>query len=291
VPRPHIMSSSVMVHRPCRQWSQTGEGNFLGSRVSHRVASHLTFITQRMAQREAGVALDTTAYSSFSGRGRHLHDIVSQCGTSCQILVEGSTVSATTPVVRPPSVEFDVDQDIVAQCRNGDREAFAKLVQKYQSRVLTLATRILDNRSEAEDVAQDIFVKVFQSLHEFRGASRFSTWLYRITVNHCLNYLRRRTRQQQTLVTAEPMDWMQESPTSNPHRTLEQKERWALVQAKLQVLSPEYRTILLLRDFEGLSYEEIADVLQLESGTVKSRLHRARTELKALLEPYLAGEG
>jgi RNA polymerase sigma-70 factor, ECF subfamily len=93
------------------------------------------------------------------------------------------------------------------------------------------------------------------------------------------------------LVTAEPMDWMQESPTSNPHRTLEQKERWALVQAKLQVLSPEYRTILLLRDFEGLSYEEIADVLQLESGTVKSRLHRARTELKALLEPYLAGEG
>jgi RNA polymerase sigma-70 factor, ECF subfamily len=200
-------------------------------------------------------------------------------------------VSATTPAVRPPSVEFDVDQDIVAQCRNGDRDAFAKLVQKYQSRVLTLATRILDNRSEAEDVAQDIFVKVFQSLHEFRGASRFSTWLYRITVNHCLNYLRRRTRQQQTLVAAEPEDWMQESPTSNPHRTLEQKERWALVQAKLQVLSPEYRTILLLRDFEGLSYEEIADVLQLESGTVKSRLHRARTELKALLEPYLAGEG
>jgi RNA polymerase sigma-70 factor (ECF subfamily) len=200
-------------------------------------------------------------------------------------------VSATTPAVRPPSVEFDVDQEIVAQFRSGDRDAFAKLVQKYQSRVLTLATRILDNRSEAEDVAQDIFVKVFQSLHEFRGASRFSTWLYRITVNHCLNYIRRRARQQQTLVAAEPEEWMQESPTSNPHRTLEQKERWALVQAKLQVLSPEYRTILLLRDFEGLSYEEIADVLQLESGTVKSRLHRARTELKALLEPYLAGEG
>lgn len=200
-------------------------------------------------------------------------------------------MSATTPAVRPPSVELDVDQEIVAQFRSGDRDAFAKLVQKYQSRVLTLATRILDNRSEAEDVAQDIFVKVFQSLHEFRGASRFSTWLYRITVNHCLNYIRRRTRQQQTLVAAEPEEWMQESPTSNPHRTLEQKERWALVQAKLQVLSPEYRTILLLRDFEGLSYEEIADVLQLESGTVKSRLHRARTELKALLEPYLAGEG
>jgi RNA polymerase sigma-70 factor (ECF subfamily) len=206
-------------------------------------------------------------------------------------LVEGSTVSATTPAVRPPSVEFDVDQEIVAQSRDGDREAFAKLVQKYQSRVLTLAARILDNRSEAEDVAQDIFVKVFQSLHEFRGASRFSTWLYRITVNHCLNYIRRRTRQQQTLVTAEPEDWRRESPTSNPHRMLEQKERWALVQAKLQMLSPEYRAILLLRDFEGLSYEEIADVLQLEGGTVKSRLHRARMELKALLEPYLAGEG
>jgi RNA polymerase sigma-70 factor (ECF subfamily) len=84
---------------------------------------------------------------------------------------------------------------------------------------------------------------------------------------------------------------MQQSPTGNPYRTLEQKERWVLVQAKLQELSFEHRTIILLRDFEGLSYDEIADVLQLESGTVKSRLHRARMELKALLEPYLAGEG
>jgi RNA polymerase sigma-70 factor, ECF subfamily len=89
----------------------------------------------------------------------------------------------------------------------------------------------------------------------------------------------------------EAEDWGHASPTSNPQKRLEQKERWTLVQAKLQMLSPEHRTIILLRDFEGLSYEEIADVLQLESGTVKSRLHRARMELKALLEPYLAGEG
>jgi RNA polymerase sigma-70 factor (ECF subfamily) len=216
---------------------------------------------------------------------------VSKYGTCCQLLVEGSPVSATTPVVHPPSAEVDVDQELVARSRNGDREAFATLVRKYQSKVLTLATRILDNRSEAEDMAQDIFVKIFQSLHDFRGASRFSTWLYRITVNHCLNHLRRRTRQQQTLVMTEPAEWTQESPASNPFRTLEQKERWALVQAKLQELSLEHRTIILLRDFEGLSYDEIADVLQLESGTVKSRLHRARMELKALLEPYLAGEG
>jgi RNA polymerase sigma-70 factor (ECF subfamily) len=200
-------------------------------------------------------------------------------------------VRTTTPAVHSPPVELDADQDIVARCRSGDPEAFAELVRKYQSRVLTLAARILDNRSEAEDVAQDIFVKIFQSLHDFRGASRFSTWLYRITVNHCLNYIRRRTRQQQTLVVTEPGEWMQESSPSSPYKTLEQKERWTLVQAKLQVLSPEHRTIILLRDFEGLSYEEIADVLQLESGTVKSRLHRARMELKSLLEPYLASEG
>jgi RNA polymerase sigma-70 factor, ECF subfamily len=208
-----------------------------------------------------------------------------------QILVEGSTVSATTPAVQSPAVELDADQELVARVRNGDADAFATLVLKYQSRVLTLATRILDNRSEAEDIAQDIFVKVFQSLQDFRGASRFSTWLYRITVNHCLNHIRRRTRQQHPLVVTEPEYWLQESPQTNPHKTLEQKERWTLVQAKLQLLSPEHRTIILLRDFEGLSYEEIADVLQLESGTVKSRLHRARMELKALLEPYLAGEG
>jgi RNA polymerase sigma-70 factor, ECF subfamily len=200
-------------------------------------------------------------------------------------------VRVTTPAVQVPAVELDADEEIVARCCSGDREAFAKLVLKYQSRVLTLATRILDNRSEAEDIAQDIFVKVFQSLHDFRGTSRFSTWLYRITVNHCLNHLRRRTRQLQTLVVTDAEEWMQESAASNPHKTLERKERWALVQAKLQLLSPEHRTIILLRDFEGLSYEEIAEVLQLEDGTVKSRLHRARMELKALLEPYLAGEG
>ncbi len=81
---------------------------------------------------------------------------------------------------------------------------------------------------------------------------------------------------------------MQESPTANPHKTLEQKERWALVQAKLQLLSPEHRTIVLLRDFEGLSYDEIADVLQLESGTVKSRLHRARMVVKEKLKKVLS---
>ena len=261
--------------------------------MSHRAGSHLTGSTHEGYDHGCAIVLVAASCSpsQFLGRGKIFHDIVSKCGSGCQVLTEGSPVSATTPAVHSPPVEFDADQDIVARCRDGDREAFAELVRKYQSRVLTLATRILDNRSEAEDVAQDIFVKIFQSLHDFRGASRFSTWLYRIAVNHCLNHIRRRTRQQQTMVVTEPEDWNQESPLSNPHKTLEQKERWALVQAKLQSLSPEHRTIILLRDFEGLSYEEIADVLQLESGTVKSRLHRARMELKALLEPYLAGEG
>ena len=227
----------------------------------------------------------------FAGRSKKLRDIVSRAGTSCRLLLEGNMVSATTSAVHSPSLEPDADHEIVARCRSGDREAFAALVQKYQSKVLTLAGRVLDNYGEAEDVAQDIFLKVFQSLRDFRGASRFSTWLYRITVNHCLNHIRHRTRQQQTMVVTEPEDWMQESPLGNPHRTLEQKERWDVVQAKLQLLSLEHRTIILLRDFEGLSYDEIAAVLQLEGGTVKSRLHRARMELKALLEPYLAGEG
>lgn len=200
-------------------------------------------------------------------------------------------VSATTPAVQDFPIALDADQDAVARCRSGDWEAFAHLMMKYQTRVLTLATRMLDNRTEAEDIAQDIFAKVFLSLQEFRGASRFSTWLYRITVNHCLNHLRDRARQHQTLVATGPKDLIEASPASNPQWTLEQKERWALVQAKLQALSPEHRTIILLRDIEGLSYEEIAEVLQLEGGTVKSRLHRARMELKALLGPYLSAEG
>jgi RNA polymerase sigma-70 factor, ECF subfamily len=230
-------------------------------------------------------------FARLNTQVRNFLDIVSKCGTGCQGLIEGTAVSATTPAVHALAGEPDADQDLVACCRDGEWEAFAKLVLKYQSRVLTLAARIINNRSEAEDVAQDIFVKVFQSLHDFRGTSRFSTWIYRITVNHCLNHLRRRVRQQQSLGSTEVEEWTQASPMSNPHKTLEQKERWAIVQAKLQLLTPEHRTIVLLRDFEGLSYEEIADVLRLESGTVKSRLHRARMELKALLEPFMAGEG
>lgn len=200
-------------------------------------------------------------------------------------------VSATTSLVHPSPIELDADLEIVAQCRSGDREAFASLVQKYQGKVLTLATRILDSHTEAEDLAQDIFVKVFQSLQEFRGASRFSTWLYRITVNQCLNYLRSGAHRRQALIPTAPKELVAPSPAGNPHWTLEQKERRALVQAKLQELSPDHRTIVVLRDIEGLSYEEIAEVLHLESGTVKSRLHRARMELKALLEGYVSAEG
>lgn len=188
-------------------------------------------------------------------------------------------------------IDLDADQDTVARCRNGDWEAFTELMLKYQTRVLTLATRMLDNRTEAEDVAQDIFAKVFLSLQDFRGSSRFSTWLYRITVNHCLNSIRSRARHQHTLGDAEPKDLVEASAACNPQWMLEQSERWALVQGKLQTLSPEHRAIIILRDIEGLSYEEIAEVLQLESGTVKSRLHRARMELKALVGPYLSDVG
>ena len=200
-------------------------------------------------------------------------------------------VSAITPAVQGFPIDLDADQDAVARCRSGDWEAFSDLMLKYQTRVLTLATRMLGSPSEAEDIAQDIFAKVFLSLHKFRGAARFSTWLYRITVNHCLNYMRSRARQQQTLVAIESKDLAEASPASNPQWRLEQKERWALVQAKLQALSPEHRTIIILRDIEGLAYEEIAEVLLLESGTVKSRIHRARMELKDLLEPYVSDEG
>ncbi|MBI3327328.1 MAG: sigma-70 family RNA polymerase sigma factor [Nitrospinae bacterium] len=200
-------------------------------------------------------------------------------------------VSAITPAVQGFPIDLDADQDAVARCRSGEWEAFADLMLKYQTRVLTLAIRMLGSPSEAEDIAQDIFAKVFLSLQEFRGAARFSTWLYRITVNHCLNHMRSRARQRQSLVATEPKDLAEASPTSNPQWRLEQKERWAVVQAKLQALSPEHRMIIILRDIEGLAYEEIAEVLQLESGTVKSRLHRARMELKDLLEPYFADEG
>lgn len=180
----------------------------------------------------------------------------------------------------------DDDLDLVSRARAGDNDALEALIRKYQRWVFTLAYRMLGDRADAEEMAQEIFLKVYRALGRFKGDARFSTWLYRIATNHCLNHLesrRRRVRSESN--PGHPVDQVSD-PTPRPDDLVERADVRVLVQQALLRLTPEHRTILVLRELQGLAYEEIGELLGLESGTVRSRLHRARLELKERLKPH-----
>lgn len=197
----------------------------------------------------------------------------------------------------PPAAGADEDRPFVDRAVAGDAEAFEALVRRYQGWVFTLALRMLGDRGEAEDAAQEVFLKAYRGLKSFRGASRFSTWLYAIASNHCVNHaqaLGRRPRPRGgggggSPGGDDPPDPVDRLPDGAPRADalLEQADRDRIVHRELQHLTPEHRAVLVLRDIQGLTYEEIAQALGLELGTVRSRLHRARMEMKALLAPHL----
>ena len=170
-----------------------------------------------------------------------------------------------------------------------DRGLFAVLVRRHQDKVYAMCTRILGSPTLAEEVAQDVFVAVFKNLHRFRGDSRFSTWLYRVVVNHCKNKqahrYRRKEKQHESLDQPKELEGgevKRELPSSNPgpEKAALARERQRILHAGLAELSEEQRTIIVMRDLNGLPYDEIAETLGVAQGTVKSRLHRARGELK-----------
>jgi RNA polymerase sigma-70 factor (ECF subfamily) len=191
----------------------------------------------------------------------------------------------------------DEDRQLVDRARAGDTGAFEALVRRYQGWVFTLALRMLGDRAEAEDMAQEIFLKAYRGLRGFKGASRFSTWLYSIASHHCVNRLRARDRwpgshgggrERQGAAGNDPPPAVDRLADGTPRADalLEQADLQRIVQAELRRLKADHRLILVLRDIQGLSYEEIAESLGLELGTVRSRLHRARMEMKARLTPY-----
>jgi RNA polymerase sigma-70 factor (ECF subfamily) len=169
--------------------------------------------------------------------------------------------------------------------RAGDAPAFEELVMTYQHRVFGVALRMLGNRAEAEDVAQEAFVRAHRALGEFRGDAKLSTWLYAITSRLCLNRLasgeRRMARQGEDAL----LRLSDAGP--RPDAALERRELETALGRAIAELPEDRRIVVVLRDLEGLSYEEIAQVLELELGTVRSRLHRARAELKEKLERFL----
>ncbi len=205
----------------------------------------------------------------------------------------GAPATAASP---PAAATGDQDRALVDRARAGDTGAFEALVRRYQGWVFTLALRMLGDRPEAEDVAQEIFLKAYRGLKRFKGASRFSTWLYAIASHHCLNQLAARRRRPRPYGGGrtnqdgnDPPALADQlaDPAPRADALLERADLLRIVQAELANLTEEHRIILVLRDIQGLSYEEIAQTLRLELGTVRSRLHRARMEMKARLTPHL----
>ena len=179
---------------------------------------------------------------------------------------------------------------LIGRLQQRDERAFEEVVRLYQNKVYNLLYRMMGNREEAEDVAQDVFVTVLKSIDTFRGESKFSTWLYRIAANHCKNrlkYLDRRAHKttgeldeaaERELAGAQPS--AMKPHVDGPDAVLEGLQLERLVQEAIAQLDEEHRELIVLRDVENLSYEEISAITGLPDGTVKSRLHRARMALK-----------
>ncbi len=175
----------------------------------------------------------------------------------------------------------DPDKDLIQRIQRGDQSAFNQLVLKYRNRVMGVATRMLGDRVEAEDLSQDVFVKVYNALQGFKGEALFSTWLYRVTANSCLNHRKKQARERQVTKIVDDPEPILADGGSNPQALLERKELKSFLERAIRDLPEEQRMVLILRDIEGLSYEEIAGSLGLELGTVRSRLHRARLAVQA----------
>jgi len=177
------------------------------------------------------------------------------------------------------------DASLVDRLRRGDPRAFEDLVIAYQHRVFGVALRMLGNRAEAEELAQEVFLRVHRAIGEFRGEAKLSTWLYAIASRLCLNRLasgeRRMTRYGDEALTRLA------SREISPAEEVERSELETALHRAIAALSDERRMVVVLRDLEGLSYEEIAAALELELGTVRSRLHRARMDLREKLERFL----
>ena len=176
-----------------------------------------------------------------------------------------------------------LDEDLVQLLQQGQREAFTTLVSKWQDRIFTFCFRQLGEQALAEEATQDVFVKVYTSIHSFRKESKFSTWLYRIATNHCINLNNRHHRRHRD--HHQSFDEMHNQPAEEhtPLQQLERRDFEQQLQKALDQLSEEHRALLILRDIQDCSYEEIADITQLNIGTIKSRIHRGRHNLRQIL--------
>ena len=192
------------------------------------------------------------------------------------------------------------DRRLVRRLKQGDDRAFQELVRTYQDRIFGLVFRMIGNRQEAEDIAQEVFISVYRGIANYRGEGRFYTWLYRIASNTCKNrikFLAGRNFHRASDIDETPAAHTRgqdggavvslQSSVPGPEATVVGNRLERAVQTEIAQLEPEHRLLIVLRDIQGLSYAEILHITGLQEGTLKSRLHRARLALKARLEPYM----
>lgn len=189
--------------------------------------------------------------------------------------------------------ERDVDQQLVARAQRGEKHAFELLVAKYQRKLARLIGRLVRDPAEVEDVAQEAFIKAYRALPQFRGESAFYTWLYRIGVNSAKNFLMNQGRRAPTSTEkdAEEAETFEEAAqlrdNNTPESILMSRQVAETVNSAVARLPEELRTAITLREIEGMSYDEIADVMDCPIGTVRSRIFRAREAIAAELRPLL----
>ncbi|MCF0234955.1 MAG: sigma-70 family RNA polymerase sigma factor [Thermoguttaceae bacterium] len=175
------------------------------------------------------------------------------------------------------------DEELIDKTLSGDKNAFGKLAQKYQDRVYNLALSIVGNSEDAMDVAQETFLQALAHLDKFRKSSSFYTWLYRIAYNGAVGLLRRRKKVASLDRLVEEAGVFCEARSESPDANVRREDDVATLREALAKLPDEYRQSIILREIDGLNYEEIAETLKIPTGTVRSRLHRARQALRESL--------
>ena len=200
---------------------------------------------------------------------------------------------APVPPSAPPSAEVQDDHKLVKRAQSGDMEAYDDLVRRYQERIYATIYHMTSNHEDANDLAQETFIKAYQALKSFKGDSSFFTWVYRIAVNKTINFLKQ--RKNKTHMSLNDLDFHAEHDPDlvalvsekTPRREVGLAELQEKLNAALQKLSDVHRLVVTLHDVQGLSHEEISKIMDCNTGTVRSRLFYARQQLQAYLSDYL----
>ncbi|MEY3786664.1 MAG: polymerase sigma factor RpoE [Pseudomonadota bacterium] len=195
-------------------------------------------------------------------------------------------------MTRETKYSEQLDEELVLRVQRGDKSAYDYLVIKYQHRIIQLVNRYIKDPSEAQDVAQEAFIKAYRALADFRGEAAFFTWLYRIAINTAKNYLLSRSRRSANYqVDIQDAEALENAPQlqglETPERELLNQEIIDAINTSIEELPEDMRTAIVLREFEGMSYEEIAEAMDCPVGTVRSRIFRAREAIDNKLNPLL----